>query len=68
MDRLSSGTGSKRIHEKTLLEIVINIPCVAEQERIANFLSNIDLVIDKENKKLEELKRWKKGLLQQMFV
>lgn len=67
-ENLSSGTGSKRIHEKTLLEIVINIPCVAEQERIANFLSNIDLVIDKENKKLEELKRWKKGLLQQMFV
>lgn len=66
-ENLSSGTGSKRIHEKTLLEIVINIPCVAEQERIANFLSNIDLVIDKENKKLEELKRWKKGLLQQMY-
>ncbi len=49
-------------------DILINIPCVEEQEKIANFLSNIDNIIEKESKKLEELKQWKKGLLQQMFV
>ncbi|RHN24457.1 restriction endonuclease subunit S [Clostridium perfringens] len=49
-------------------DILINIPCVEEQEKIANFLSNIDNIIEKESKKLEELRQWKKGLLQQMFV
>ena len=41
---------------------------IEEQTKIANFLSNIDNIIDKESKKLEELRQWKKGLFQQMFV
>lgn len=44
------------------------IPNIKEQEKIANFLSNIDNIIEKEDEKLEELKKWKKDLLQQMFV
>ncbi|WP_054199835.1 restriction endonuclease subunit S [Clostridium baratii] len=44
------------------------LPCIEEQTKIANFLSNIDNIIEEENKKLEDLKLWKKGLLQQMFV
>lgn len=43
-------------------------PCLEEQTKIANFLSNIDNVIEEEKKKVEDLKLWKKGLLQQMFV
>lgn len=41
---------------------------IEEQTKIANFLSNIDKIIEEENKKLEDLRQWKKGLLQQMFV
>ncbi|MGU8345154.1 restriction endonuclease subunit S [Clostridium perfringens] len=67
-ENLASGTGSKRIHESILLDIKINVPVIEEQRKIANFLSNIDNIIEKENKKLEELKQWKKGLLQQLFV
>ncbi len=48
--------------------IRVKVPCLEEQTKIANFLSNIDNIIDKESKKLEELRQWKKGLLQQMFV
>ena len=48
--------------------IVVKLPCLAEQTKIANFLSNIDNIIEEENKKLEDLRQWKKGLLQQMFV
>ncbi|ELC8392594.1 restriction endonuclease subunit S [Clostridium perfringens] len=48
--------------------IRVKVPCLEEQTKIANFLSNIDNIIEKESKKLEELKQWKKGLLQQMFV
>ncbi|ELC8417764.1 restriction endonuclease subunit S [Clostridium perfringens] len=48
--------------------IRVKVPCLEEQTKIANFLSNIDNIIDKESKKLEELRQWKKGLFQQMFV
>lgn len=52
----------------TLSDMSIELPCSEEQTKIANFLSNIDGVIDKEKEKLNELRLWKKGLLQQMFV
>ncbi|EOU1143612.1 restriction endonuclease subunit S [Clostridium perfringens] len=48
--------------------IRVKVPCLEEQTKIANFLSNIDNIIDKESKKLEELRQWKKSLFQQMFV
>ena len=43
-------------------------PCIEEQIKIANFLSKIDSIVEKEKEKLEEMRMWKKGLLQQMFV
>ncbi|PWX67231.1 restriction endonuclease subunit S [Clostridium perfringens] len=43
-------------------------PCLEEENKIVNILSKVDNIIEKENQKLEELKQWKKGLLQQMFV
>ncbi|XZL08829.1 restriction endonuclease subunit S [Clostridium perfringens] len=56
------------LNTESLNSIVVKLPCLEEQTKIANFLSNIDNIIEKESKKLEELKQWKKGLLQQMFV
>lgn len=46
----------------------IKVPCLEEQTKIVNFLSNIDEIVEKEKEKLEKLRLWKKGLLQQMFV
>ena len=46
LEGLASGSGSKRIHETTLLDIKIHLPSLEEQAQIANFLSVI-------NKKLE---------------
>ncbi|MGU8235041.1 restriction endonuclease subunit S [Clostridium perfringens] len=56
------------LNTESLNSIVVKLPCLEEQTKIANFLSNIDNIIEKESKKLEELKQWKKGLLQQLFV
>lgn len=49
-------------------DIKVQLPCLEEQTKIENFLSNIDNIIEEEKKKLEDLRLWKKGLLQQMFV
>lgn len=56
------------LNTESLNSIVVKLPCLEEQTKIANFLSNIDNIIEEENKKLEDLRQWKKGLLQQMFV
>ncbi|WP_162426112.1 restriction endonuclease subunit S [Pontibacter pudoricolor] len=43
-------------------------PSVAEQAKIANFLTSIDNKINYTSKQLEQAQQFKKGLLQQMFV
>lgn len=57
------------ISNDTFLSKYIKLPVSEEEQtKIANFLSNIDAVIEKQKGKLEELRLLKKGLLQQMFV
>ena len=58
----------KAISFKDFSEMKLRFPCLQEQQKIANFLSTIDKKLEKEEEKLEALKNWKKGLLQQMFV
>jgi type I restriction enzyme S subunit len=43
-------------------------PSLEEQTKIVNFLTAIDTKIDLATQQLEEVKQFKKGLLQQMFV
>lgn len=51
-----------------LADMIVFLPVKEEQEKIAEFLSNIDYKIEKEKEKLDFLNEYKKGLLQQMFV
>ena len=46
----------------------LNLPCIEEQNKIANFLSSIDNKIKQTQKQIEQTKEFKKALLQQMFV
>ena len=62
------GSGVPHVAKDFIDNFKINIPCLEEQTKIANFLSNIDSIIEEENNKLEDLRQWKKGLLQWMFV
>ncbi len=62
------GSTQKALTIVALNKIKIYIPNTEEQIKIANFLSKIDSIVEKEKEKLEELRVWKKGLLQQMFV
>ena len=50
------------------MNVLIHLPMLEEQTKIANFLSTIDQKIDVVSEQLKQAKIWKKGLLQQMFV
>ncbi len=52
----------------TLADMVILLPSLREQTKIANFLSAIDEKINLVSGQIEKMEVWKKGLLQQMFV
>lgn len=68
LEKIATGSGSKRIHEETLLDIKIDLPSLPEQQKIANFLSAIDNKIDVENQLLQKLKEQKKYFLANLFV
>lgn len=67
--KLSNGSALKNIPPfADLKKQIALVPCLKEQEKIANFLTSLDNVLQEEKNYLEYLKTIKKGLLQQMFV
>ena len=66
--RYVSYVGNPKLMNNIMAEIPILIPSLEEQEKISNFLTSLDNVLQAEKNYLEQLKTIKKGLLQQMFV
>ena len=67
--KIAQGKSIVHIQAKQLGKIKIQYPAdKEEQEKIAEFFSTIDEVIEIKKQKLEIWKNIKKGLLQQMFV
>ncbi|MDR3063012.1 MAG: restriction endonuclease subunit S [Methanobrevibacter sp.] len=66
--KYAQGTTIIHLYNDSLRKVVINFPILEEQEKIANFLINLDNKIDKIAIELENTKEFKKALLQQMFV
>ena len=64
----SSGSTFIEISKKEIEKIPIKRPCIEEQTKIAGFLSAVDEKISQAQAKLEAVKQYKQGLLQQMFV
>ena len=66
--KYGQGTTIVHLYYEHFKVMSIDLPCLAEQQKIANFLSSIDAQIDHVSNRLDRLKTWKKGLLQKMFV
>ena len=66
--QLAQGNSVVHLYATQLKGVELNLPCLEEQTKIANFLSVIDQKIEVVSKQIEQAKQWKKGLLQQMFI
>lgn len=65
--RLVEGGNVSNLYYSYLENISINLPCLEEQKKIANFLSTVDKKITNLENTITSLENQKKGLLQQIF-
>jgi type I restriction enzyme S subunit len=63
-----TGSNYPAINSSSLEDIYVPFPPLAEQRRIAACLSALDEMLAATNGKLEQLKAYKKGLMQQLFA
>ena len=66
--KIAQGTKVLGLSSKKLAEITLKLPSPSEQNKIANFLSAIDHKITAASDNIDNTKKYKKGLLQKMFV
>ena len=66
--KYNEASGVPSLNASTIQNINVTIPCPEEQQKIADCLSSLDEVIDKQKATLAAWEELKKGLLQQMFV
>ncbi len=64
---LAQGVSVVHLYASSMKKLRIKIPSIEEQEKIANFLTNIDEKIEKIANELRINKEFKKGLLKKMF-
>jgi len=65
---LAQGNSVVHLYAKQLQGISINLPSLEEQSRIAGFLMALDAKVAGVAQAVAACQKWKKGLLQQMFV
>jgi type I restriction enzyme S subunit len=68
-DRMAIGSliEKRRVHFDQFLQFNVRFPALEEQRRIADCLSSLDDLIAAQARKLDALKIYKRGLLQQLF-
>ena len=64
---LAQGISVVHLYSSQLALLTLNLPCIAEQSKIANFLTAIDEKINQCINQVSKTEQYKKGLLQKMF-
>ena len=65
---IEQGSTFTAVNLDDVSSLTIPVPCLEEQQKIAEFLSSYDEAIIYAKQELNKWKELKKGLLQQMFV
>lgn len=68
LSKLAQGKSVVHLHNEDLSGLQIKVPSLAEQQKIADFLSNVDSIITAETKILNILQKKKKALMQKLFT
>lgn len=66
--KLAQGSTRYNMSKVEFMKIIIQIPSLPEQQKIADFLSAIDESIEKVTEQINQTQSFKKAMLQQMFV
>lgn len=66
--KFDNGVSQTNLRKEDVLKCPIQVPCLEEQQKIANVLSKLDELIEEKKALLSDWQQFKKGLLQQMFV
>lgn len=64
---LATGGTAKGVSQKSLNFLMLDIPSLPEQQKIADFITAYDTMVDTQTKRVEAMKLRKKGLLQKIF-
>jgi type I restriction enzyme S subunit len=67
INQLATGSTAKGINQKALKTVQVKLPCLREQQRIADCLTALDILITAATQELEKLKTHKRGLMKQLF-
>lgn len=68
LEKIATGTGSKRIHPQNLYKVKIHYPSLDEQRAITEVLNAVDEEIRLAKAEMEALKQQKRGLMQQLLT
>lgn len=63
-----SKVGNPKLMNNVMANIIINVPCLLEQQKISSLFAKLDHLIELQNRKLALLQELKKGYLQKIFI
>lgn len=66
--RKANGTAQLGLSNSSVKNQIIPFPSLLEQQKIANFLTSIDNLIELKQQQIAFAEKWKKGLMQGLFV
>lgn len=63
-----TGSAQTKLNTQVLNKILFRIPTLPEQQKIADFLTLIDYLIESKQEQITQAEHWKKGLMQGLFM
>lgn len=66
--KFAGAGGMQMLNKNDFSNIKFKTPILLEQQKISDFLTSIDKLIESEQQQITQAEQWKNGLMQQMFV